>query len=88
MNKLIIFMLQLIVPACFLIPELEGGAPGGAYTGSAATAPGNGASLNRVPNGVEVLAGGMTVRVQYNSENSVHVAKSLPGAAPGRPGSS
>ena len=82
--KLTIFMLQLIVPACFLVPELEAGALGGASAVPAATAPASGACVNHVPNGVEVLAGGMTVRVQYNSAGSVHVTKSLPGATPGR----
>ncbi len=84
MSKLIILMLQLVVPACFLLPELEASAPGGAGSEPAAAVAAPESGAHRIANGVELLAGGMTVRVQYNSENSVHVTKFLPGAPAGR----
>jgi alpha-D-xyloside xylohydrolase len=84
MFKIIIFMLQLIVPACLLMPELEAGAQGGAAVDPAGNAIGDAADIRQIPNGVDVPAGGMTVRVQFNSERSVHVTKFLPGAAPAR----
>ena len=82
--RLIVFMLQLVVPACFLTPELEAGALGGAAAEPAGTVIGQGAGVRSIQNGVEVFTGGMTVRVQYNSENAVHVTKTLPGATSGR----
>ena len=82
--KLILFMLQLIIPACCLMPELEAGSMGGAAAWPVTAAPGHSAGVSPFQNGVEVIAGEMVVRVQYNSEGSVHVTKFLPGAAPSR----
>ena len=83
--KLILCMFELMVPACFLLPELEAGALSGVAAAETANATAVlGSGIERIPNGVQLLAGGVTVRVQYNSENSVHVTKSRPGAAPGR----
>jgi alpha-D-xyloside xylohydrolase len=77
-------MFKLLIPAWIPFTDLEAGALGGADPDPANTAPGNGAGVQHIPNGVEVLAGGKTVRVQYDAEGSVHVTKSLPGATPGR----
>jgi len=80
-NQLKIYMLHLVLPACFSMAELEAGTLGGAPGAPAGAAAGQAGYVRAIPNGVEVFTGRLQVQVQYESENSVHVTKGLPGVA-------